>query len=187
AACSRGGPTSSASTALCVTRSSKAARSMADRPSGAGDAPGAADRAAAKAAVVVSCEHGGRAVPDEYRALFAGAAAERLLASHRAYDDGAAGVAAALARRVGAPLFVGGTTRLLVDLNRSIGHPRLFSELTRRLSADERAELVERHYRPYRDAVERAVASAARRGPRSEERRVGKECRSRWAAEHHDH
>lgn len=137
---------------------------MADRPSGAGEAPGARERAAAKAVVVVSCEHGGRTVPDEYRALFAGAAAERLLASHRAYDDGAAEIAAALARRLGAPLFVGETTRLLVDLNRSIGHPRLFSELTCGLPADERAELVERHYRPYRDAVEHAVASAARRG-----------------------
>jgi len=115
------------------------------------------------AAVVVSCEHASRAVPDEYRPLFA-AAADGILDSHRAYDAGAAEVAAALAERVGAPLFTGEATRLLVDLNRSIGHPRLFSELTRALPAAERTRIVERHYRPYRDAVERAVADAARRG-----------------------
>src|SRR5690606_39328833 len=97
------------------------------------------------------------------RPLFA-AAADGILDSHRAYDAGAAEVAAALAERVGAPLFTGEATRLLVDLNRSIGHPRLFSELTRALPAAERTRIVERHYRPYRDAVERAVADAARRG-----------------------
>src|SRR5690606_12802056 len=93
------------------------------------------------------------------------AAARLALDSHRAYDDGAADVARALAERIGAPLFVADTTRLVVDLNRSIGHPRLFSELTRGLGQDARARIVERYYRPYRDAVERAVADASRGGP----------------------
>lgn len=143
-------------------RSPKAARSTADAR-GAG-APGES-RAEGSFAVVVSCEHGGRRVPDEYRALFAGAEAERALDSHRGCDDGAADVARALAERVRAPLFIAETTRLVVDLNRSIGHPRLFSEFTRGLDADGRGRVVERYYRPYRDAVERALADAARRGP----------------------
>ncbi|HEX6995291.1 MAG TPA: N-formylglutamate amidohydrolase [Gammaproteobacteria bacterium] len=145
-------------------RSRKAAPSTADA-AGEGDAGGIAARFAGRLAVVVSCEHGGRRVPDEYRALFDGAAAQSALDSHRAFDDGAADVARALAARVGAPLFVADTTRLVVDLNRSLGHPRLFSELTRGLDEDARARIVERYYRPYRDAVERAVGAAARRGP----------------------
>lgn len=116
-------------------------------------------------AVIVSCEHGGRRVPDEYLSLFADEAAARALDSHRAYDEGAADVARALAERLGATLFVADTTRLLVDLNRSLGHPRVFSELSRSLGADERARLIEVYYRPYRGAVEAAVAEAARRGP----------------------
>ncbi len=116
------------------------------------------------AAVVVSCEHGGRRVPDEYRPLFASTAAALALDSHRAHDEGAAVVARALARRLSAPLFIGETTRLLVDLNRSLGHPQLFSEFTRALPAAARAAIVEQHYRPYRVAVESAVAAAAAHG-----------------------
>lgn len=143
----------------------KAVRSTADPAAAAGEEGTAAgaDRAAGPF-VVVSCEHGGRRVPDEYRALFDGSAARRALDSHRAYDDGAADVARALAKRIDVPLFVGEVTRLVVDLNRSIGHPRLFSELTRGLDKDARERIVERYYRPYRDAVERAIADAARRG-----------------------
>lgn len=144
-------------------RSRKAVPSTADAVGEAGTASSFA-RAAGPFAVVVSCEHGGRRVPAEYRALFDGEAAARVLDSHRAYDHGAAEVARALAARVGAPLFVADTTRLVVDLNRSIGHPRLFSEFTRGLDADARARIVERYYRPHRDAVERAVADAAARG-----------------------
>src|SRR5690606_4145681 len=143
-------------------RSPKAARSTADAR-GAG-APGES-RAEGSFAVVVSCEHGGRCVPDEYRALFAGAEAERALDSHRGCDDGAADVARALAERVGAALFIAETTRLFVDLNRSIGHPRLFSEITRGLDAAGRGGCAARSCRPSRDGVAGAPGGAARGGP----------------------
>lgn len=115
--------------------------------------------------LIVTCEHGGRDVPAEYRALFADEAALHALASHRGCDDGAADVARALAKRWAAPLYVADTTRLLVDLNRSIRHRGLFSELSRSLAAAERARVLERYYRPYRNAVEAAVTNAVRRGP----------------------
>ncbi len=109
-------------------------------------------------AIIVSCEHGGARVPAAYRALFAGA--ERVLASHRAVDHGALSMARALARRLEAPLFAATVTRLLVDLNRSRHHPRLFSERTAGLSAADQERLLRQHYFPYRDAVEQAVAEA---------------------------
>ena len=104
---------------------------------------------------IVCCEHATRRVPAAWRALFRGQRAP--LDSHRGWDPGAATLARALARRLDAPLFLGRATRLLVDLNRSLDHPRLFSELTRGLSAGERERLLAELWRPYRDAIEATV------------------------------
>jgi predicted N-formylglutamate amidohydrolase len=58
------------------------------------------------------------------------------------------------------------TSRLLIDLNRSIGHPQLLSEVTRAAPAETRAQIVEHYYRPYRAQVERLVGQAVSRGHR---------------------
>ena len=115
-------------------------------------------------ALVVSCEHGGNAVPPAYAALFAGH--EALLPTHRGWDPGALELAEELARAFGAPLFAATTTRLLIDLNRSIGHRQLHSEATRTLSLAARREIAARHYRPHRDAVESEVARQVDAGRR---------------------
>jgi predicted N-formylglutamate amidohydrolase len=57
-------------------------------------------------------------------------------------------------------------TRLLVDVNRSIGHRRLFSEFSRGLSHSDRERALERHYFPYRRGVEDAVGRAVALGTR---------------------
>lgn len=88
--------------------------------------------------------------------MFEGQAA--LLASHRGWDPGALDVARSLAGALSVPLHFSTTTRLLVDLNRSIGHRQLFSEISRRLPRRQRNEIIDRYYRPHRDAVEMAVA-----------------------------
>lgn len=75
-------------------------------------------------------------------------------------------MARALANAYGAPLVASTTSRLLIDLNRSIGHPQLFSAATRATSATTRAQIVEHHYRPYRVQVERLVEQAVSRGER---------------------
>lgn len=107
----------------------------------------------------MTCEHGGNRVPKEYRRLFAGW--ESVLASHRGYDPGALALARDLARAFDAPLVASTVTRLLVELNRSPGHPQLYSEVTRRLPRSERARIVARYYEPYRREVEQRVAQAA--------------------------
>jgi len=106
-------------------------------------------------AIVVSCEHGGNAVPARYRPLFA--AHRALLASHRGYDRGALAMARTLAAAFGAPLAAATTTRLLVDLNRSPGHPQLYSRVTRSASPAVRESIFERHYLPHRRRVESLV------------------------------
>jgi len=109
-----------------------------------------------KALLVLTCEHGGNEVPAAYSALFAGQSA--LLASHRGWDPGALALGVRMARALGVPLHASTTTRLLVDLNRSIGHRQLFSEFTRALPATVRTDIIAQHYRPYRDAIEAEVA-----------------------------
>jgi predicted N-formylglutamate amidohydrolase len=106
--------------------------------------------------LVITCEHGGRAVPSAYATLFAGL--EALLDSHRGWDPGALELGLQMAQRFGVPLHAATTTRLLVDLNRSLGHRQLFSQVTRPLSSEQRQQIVDQHYRPHRDAVEAAVA-----------------------------
>lgn len=96
-------------------------------------------------------------MPAAYAALFASDAAQALLDSHRGWDPGSLVLAREMATALSAPLHASSTTRLLVDLNRSIGHPGLFSELTRPLPRAERERIVAMHYRPHRDAVEEHI------------------------------
>lgn len=113
---------------------------------------------------IFTCEHGGNRVPAPYRRLFRGQRA--LLDSHRGYDPGSLVMAKAFASAFGAPLVASTVSRLLVDLNRSIGHPQLFSAVTRAAPAQTRAQIVDHHYRPYRAQVERLVGQAVARGHR---------------------
>lgn len=107
--------------------------------------------------LIITCEHGGNRIPKGYTAHFAGAT--EVLSSHRGWDPGALELAKRIAKHTGAPLHFSETSRLVVELNRSLGHPRHFSEFTRELPAAERELLVANHWRPYRDAVEREIAS----------------------------
>lgn len=113
---------------------------------------------------LVTCEHGGNRVAPRYLPLFAGC--EALLASHRGYDPGALTLARELARALDAPLFASTTSRLVVDLNRSIGHPRLHSAQVRDAPAAVRGEILARYYRSYRRRAETLVAQALARGER---------------------
>ena len=63
-----------------------------------------------------------------------------------------------MAGAFGAPLFASTTTRLLIDLNRTIGHRQLHSEIGRGLTRAQRQQVVAEHYRPHRDAVESEIA-----------------------------
>lgn len=111
--------------------------------------------------LVVSCEHAGNRVPPRYRALFRGAAAE--LKSHRGWDPGALDLARAIAFACNAPLLANTTSRLVVECNRSLGHPQLFSAFTRDLDPAEQFRLLAMFYHPHRRAVEVSLRRAMRR------------------------
>lgn len=110
--------------------------------------------------LVLTCEHASNHVPREFAGLFRGERA--ILATHRGFDLGALDVARGLARRLRAPLVAGGTTRLLVDLNRSPKNRSLYSRFSRALPAAEREALRARFHAPHWARVERALAAARR-------------------------
>lgn len=114
--------------------------------------------------LVITCEHAGNVVPNRYRPLFVGH--EHLLPTHRGWDPGALLLAREMAERFDAPLYFDETTRLLADLNRSVGSRELHSEATRHLSRSERRELLEAHYHPHRRRVDAAMAAAVAGGDR---------------------
>jgi predicted N-formylglutamate amidohydrolase len=114
--------------------------------------------------LVVTCEHGGNRVPPRYGRLFRGL--QGLLQTHAGYDLGALSMARQLSSAFEAPLVAATVTRLVVDLNRSIGHPRLHGEAIHALSREERERILADHYRPYRMETEARIRQAIGRGRR---------------------
>lgn len=116
--------------------------------------------------LVVTCEHGGNRIPLPYRQLFQTDRDRELLDSHRGFDAGALILAREMARRLAAPLVVSTVSRLLVDLNRSLGNPRVYSPAVRDANEAVRLKIVEDHYRPYRAKAENLMRAAVDHGRR---------------------
>lgn len=112
--------------------------------------------------LIITCEHGGNRIPARYVPLFRDYAA--WLPTHRGYDAGALTMARELARDFAAPLVAATVSRLLIDLNRSIGHRQLYSAATRNVVKNVRADIVRDYYRPYRSEVEVLVRCAVSKG-----------------------
>ena len=112
--------------------------------------------------LLLTCEHASNAVPRSHSKLFPRDGS--VLRSHRGFDIGALAVARHISRALRAPLYSGSVSRLVVDLNRSLGHRHLHSEFLERLEKLERQALVERYHSPHWDTVEKHVAMRLRRG-----------------------
>ena len=112
--------------------------------------------------LIVTCEHGGNRIPAEYRHLFTGW--QKVLASHRGHDPGALRLAYDLAQAFDAPLVASTVSRLLIELNRSPGHPAQWSERTRQLAPADKARLAADYYAPYRRELQDRIASAVTAG-----------------------
>lgn len=91
---------------------------------------------------------------------------DELLKTHRGYDPGALLMARKLALSFAAPVVTSTVSRLLVDLNRSLGHPQLFSQATRHVTATRRTQIIEHHYLPYRERVDHLVRQSVSLGRR---------------------
>ena len=106
--------------------------------------------------LLLLCDHASNALPEGGLGLDPG-----LLATHIAYDIGAAAVTRALAAAYGAPALLGGWSRLLIDLNRGADDPTLVMKLSdgsiipgnRDADAAEVARRIAAWHAPYHAAI----------------------------------
>ena len=110
--------------------------------------------------LIVTCEHASDHVPKAYAPWFDSEEAQVALGSHRGLDIGAGHIARAIADAFEVPYFQGKATRLLVELNRSLRHPNLWSAFTKAMPLDDKERVLAEWYRPYREAVASAIQEA---------------------------
>jgi predicted N-formylglutamate amidohydrolase len=110
--------------------------------------------------VILSCEHAGNIVPENYKYLFD--QEPEVLNTHRGWDSGAWELAQFLATQLNVPLVGCHTTRLLIEANRSLDNPQLFSEYSSKLSGLEKDKLIKTIYHPYRNKIKALLDTATK-------------------------
>ncbi|MFV8755147.1 N-formylglutamate amidohydrolase [Nannocystaceae bacterium ST9] len=135
------------------------------------DEPAAVEtlRPEGRSPIMLVCDHASNRVPRRLGTLGLG---PDDLASHIAWDPGAAIVARRLSELLDAPLVLAGYSRLVIDCNRPLISPQSIAEQSagvvvpgnRGLSADDRASRVDALFHPYQDTI---AALLAARGPRT--------------------
>lgn len=111
--------------------------------------------------LVLTCEHAGNLVPVKFSEHFFNF--KKMLNTHRGYDLGAMDMFEYLNELADYHQFYS-QTRLLIEVNRSLHHPNLFSEVTKSFSSEEKKKLIENYYLPYRNEVEEKVKNYLEEG-----------------------
>lgn len=105
---------------------------------------------------LITCEHGGNQIPTSYTTEFA--AHTELLQSHRGWDKGALLCALLISKRLNYPIYYCEISRLLVECNRTLQHPELFSQISRAFSDAEKEKIIAQYYLPYRNKLEKFIS-----------------------------
>ncbi|ALJ04071.1 N-formylglutamate amidohydrolase [Pseudalgibacter alginicilyticus] len=106
--------------------------------------------------LIITCEHGGNHIPEKYLSFFKNA--ENTLCSHQGYDLGALNIFQKLKPLSNYSKY-SKTSRLLIELNRSLHHPNVFSKFTKQLSKTEKNTIIKTYYEPYRNNIESKIIS----------------------------
>ncbi|TYA54774.1 N-formylglutamate amidohydrolase [Formosa maritima] len=104
--------------------------------------------------LVLTCEHGGNTIPKEFAFLFK--EHQTVLNSHKGYDLGSLDLFETL-KPLSNFFLASETSRLLIELNRSLHHNKLFSEFSKTLSIEEKEHLIQSYYLVYRNTVENKI------------------------------
>ncbi|MBD5782268.1 N-formylglutamate amidohydrolase [Pelagicoccus sp. NFK12] len=107
---------------------------------------------------IVTAEHASPEIPAKHQSVLQEYASACEL--HQVYDPGTKAIAEELARRLDCPLQLGNYTRLLIDLNRSIGNSSQFSPPVFGLCETEKAKLIAEIFEPFRAAALQSIESA---------------------------
>ncbi|MBK6265402.1 N-formylglutamate amidohydrolase [Marivirga sp. S37H4] len=111
---------------------------------------------------LVSCEHGGNQIPTTYKADFM--AHEEILQSHRGWDKGALLCALLISKRLNYPIYYNEVSRLLVECNRTLSHPDLFSFISKEYSDAIKETIINQYYLPYRNKLETFIKGNIEQG-----------------------
>lgn len=106
--------------------------------------------------LILTCEHGGNDIPDKYHTYFKNEKA--ILNSHQGYDLGALNLFKHI-KQLADDSYFSKTSRLLIELNRSLHHPNLFSKNIKYLPRNTKDNIINIFYLPYRNAIESKIKS----------------------------
>lgn len=115
--------------------------------------------------ILITCEHAENRIPEIAHDCFRSSAAETALRDARGCDLGAFDSSQVLAESLGCQLISYPFSRLVVDVNRSVRSPRLFSSFTKSLSVDQRKLLLDRYYYPYRRRLLTTIQRMLKQNP----------------------
>lgn len=105
--------------------------------------------------LIITCEHATNHIPKEYIDLFKDSAI--ILNTHEAYDIGANEISDEIAKTLKCKLIKARASRLLIDCNRKLSNPKVFSKFTKRLSNETKQNLIQEIYLPFRIEVENTI------------------------------
>jgi len=106
---------------------------------------------------IISCEHASNNIPAEWGHLFASLDAKKDLNTHLGIDIGAKKIAEYFSDELSCDLFLADYSRLLIELNRSLDNPKLFSKYTQNISDTNKQDIIKDFYNPYRIQVENLI------------------------------
>ena len=110
--------------------------------------------------LIITCEHGGNKLPEEYKNLIP----QNVLNSHKGWDPGALEIFKNFCLIPNYFSLVSETSRLLIELNRSIDHRNLFSNYSKNLSAKDKKLIIEKFYSPFRKIILEKIKAAIKSG-----------------------
>ena len=117
-----------------------------------------------KTQLIISCEHASNQIPKRFQTLFKNKSS--LLNSHAGLDTGALAIYKTLVEQCNCLHIKAEWSRLLIDLNRSLHHPKVFSEVTKPLSNTDKNFIIHHYYLPYRDQLTQYISHAVKQKKR---------------------
>lgn len=110
--------------------------------------------------IILTCEHGGNEIPVAYQQQFK--SNKEVLKTHRGLDIGVLEIAKLMQKKLKAPFIYSTTSRLVVDLNRTLNNPTLFSEFMQPLPKAKLQKVLAKYYFPHWKKVRKNIQSVLR-------------------------
>lgn len=97
--------------------------------------------------LILTCEHGGNQIPVSLKKQFNDHS--HILKTHRGLDIGVLEIAKLMQKKLKSPFIYSTTSRLVVDLNRTLNNPTLFSEFMKPLPKVTLQKVLDTYYFPH--------------------------------------